>query len=140
FWYYMKKNAAGGTSMYIQQAHPWLMDFALKQLLPLRDVDIQEPMAPLHRGNDYDGALTYIHKVKDNRDIYFFANSSPKAIDTKVGLRGEKKLGAWNPHPGEQAAAEFAGTEAGGQRITTVPLVLPPVSSIFFVGDAPAAR
>jgi hypothetical protein len=49
-------------------------------VLPLGDVEIREPMAPLLRGPDYDGALTYIHKVKDDRDIYFFANSSPKSI------------------------------------------------------------
>jgi hypothetical protein len=70
--------------------HPWLIDFALKFVLPLRDVAIQEPMAPLRRGNEYQGALTCIHKVKDNRDLYFFANSSPNAIDTKVVLRGSK--------------------------------------------------
>jgi hypothetical protein len=136
FWYYMKKNAAGGTSMYIQQAHPWLMDFALKQLLPVRDVDIQTPMAPLHRGNDYSGALTYIHKVKDNRPIYFFANSTEKPVDTKVALRGEHHLAIWNPHTGEQSAAEATAGETGGQKTTTVHLVLPPVSSVFLVGES----
>ena len=90
FWYYIKKNKAGGQAIFLPNTHPWLMDFALKQVLPLRDVDIQEPMGVLKRGPDYDGALTYIHKVKNDRDIYFFANSSPKAIDTKVVLRGKK--------------------------------------------------
>jgi hypothetical protein len=66
-----------------------LIDFALKQVLPQRDVDIQEPMGSLRRGNEYEGALTYIHKVRNGHDIYFFANSSPKAIDTKVVLRQE---------------------------------------------------
>jgi hypothetical protein len=66
------------------------LDFVLKQVLPLRDVDIREPMAPPRRGPDYDGALTYIHKVKGDRDIYFFANASPKAIDAEVILRGRQ--------------------------------------------------
>jgi len=91
-------------------------------------------MAPLRLGPDYDGALTYIHKVKGGRDIYFFANSSPKAIDTKVILRGDKALTAWNPHTGEQERAEITPGEATGQRITTLHLALPPVSSLFFIG------
>jgi hypothetical protein len=109
------------------------MDFALKQVLPLRDVDIQEPMGALRRGNEYEGALTYIHKIKDARDIYFFANSSPKAIDTKVVLRGKKALRIWNPHTGAQETADFSQSESNGQPITTVHLVLPSVSSLFFI-------
>ena len=140
FWYFMKKNQAGGTAMYIQQPHPWLLDFALKQVLPVRDVgfgaDILGPMTPPRRGADYDGALTYIHKVKGDRDIYFFANSSAKAIDTKVILRGDKALTIWNPHTGEQEQAEIARGETTGQRITTLRLALPAVSSLFFIGTA----
>jgi hypothetical protein len=79
--------------------------------------------------------LTYIHKVKNDRDIYFFANSSPKAIDTKVVLRGKKTLGIWNPHTGGQETAELTVAEANGQPVTTVRLVLPPVSSLFFVQE-----
>ena len=107
------------------------MDFALKQVLPKRDVDIQEPIAPLRRGNEYEGALTYIHKVKDGRDIYFFANSSPQAIDTKVNLRGVKSLRIWNPHTGLQESAEFTAAEGA----TTLHLKLPAVSSTFFIGE-----
>jgi len=47
----------------------------LAEALPVRDVEIQEGLWPLERGEAYDGALTYLHKVKDGRDIYFFANS-----------------------------------------------------------------
>jgi hypothetical protein len=135
FWYYIKNNKAGGQAIFLPNTHPWLMDFALKQVLPLRDVDIQERMGVLKRGPDYDGALTYIHKVKNDRDVYFFANSSPKAIDTKVVLRGKKTLRIWNPHTGEQQAAEFTQGEANGQPVTTVRLVLPSVSSQFLIQE-----
>ena len=135
FWYYIKKNPAGGQAIFLPSTQPWLLDFALKQVLPLRDVDIQEPMGMMKRGPDYDGALTYIHKVKDGRDIYFFANSSPKAIDTKVVLRGRKTLRVWNPHTGGQEQAEFTPGEANGQPVTTVRLVLPSVSSLFFIQE-----
>ncbi len=135
FWYYVKRNNAGGQAFFLPKAEPWLLEFALRQVLPVRDVDIQEPMWLLKRGPDYDGALTYIHKVKDGRDIYFFANSSDRPVDTKVVLRGRKTLRMWNPHTGGQEQAEFTQGEAGGQPATTVRLVLPPVSSLFYVQE-----
>ena len=137
FWYYIKQNKAGGKAIFLPTPHPWLLDYALKLALPLRDVDIQEPMGMLKRGPDpdYNGALTYIHKVKDSRDIYFFANSTPKSIDTKVVLRGHKTLRIWNPHTGAQEQAEFTQGEASGQPVTTVRLVLPSVASLFFIQE-----
>ena len=135
FWYYVKRNKAGGQAIFLPNSHPWLLDFALKQVLPLRDVDIRQPMAMLKRGPDYDGALTYIHKVKDGRDIYFFANSSPNPVYTTVVLRGRKTLRTWNPHTGEREQAEITRGEAGGQPVTRLQLVLPPVSSLFFVQE-----
>jgi hypothetical protein len=137
FWYYIKQNKAGGKAIFLPTPHPWLLDYALKLALPLRDVDIQEPMGMLKRGPDpdYNGALTYIHKVKDGRDIYFFANSSPKSIDTKVVLRGHKTLRIWNPHTGAQEQAESTQGEASGQPVTTVRLVLPSVASLFFIQE-----
>jgi hypothetical protein len=135
FWYYVKKNAAGGQAIFLPVAHPWLMDYALKLVLPQRDVDIQMPIASIRTGTDYDGALTYIHKVKDGRDIYFFANSSPQAVDAKVVLRGTKKLTIWDPHNGTQRAVEFMAGEASGQGITTVRLALAPATSLFYIGE-----
>jgi hypothetical protein len=135
FWYYIHKSKAGGQAIFLPSTQPWLIDFALKQVVPLRDVDIQEPIGMLKRGPDYDGALTYIHKVKDGRDIYFFANSSPKDIDTKVVLRGKKSLTIWNPQTGAQEKAEFTAGETNGQPVTTVRLVLPSVTSLLFVGE-----
>ncbi len=135
FWYFVKKNAAGGQAIFLPVAHPWLIDYALKLVLPQRDVDIQMPMDPIRTGTDYEGALTYIHKVKDDHDIYFFANSSSKAVDSKVVLRGEKMLRIWDPHSGTQREAESSQGEANGQAITTVRLVLPPVTSLFYIAE-----
>jgi len=127
FWYEVKKNQAGGQAIFLPTVHPWLLDYALKLLLPQRDVDIQQPIAPLRKGNEYEGALTYIHKVKEGRDIYFFANSTSQPVDTK--LRGVKSLTVWNPHTGQQQPAEWTA----GADTTTLHLVLPAVSSLFFV-------
>jgi len=98
-------------------------------------VNIQAPMLLLKKGPDYDGALTYIHKVKYGRDIYFFANSTDKDVDIKVILRGKKSLKIWNPHTGEAQPAEFTSGEAAGQPVTTIHLTLPAVSSLFYVAE-----
>ncbi|MGA1984359.1 MAG: glycosyl hydrolase [Acidobacteriaceae bacterium] len=135
FWYYVKKNAAGGQAYYLPNTHPWLLDTILRLAHPQRDVDIQLPLGELRAGSEYEGALTYIHKVKDDRDIYFFANSSPKDIDTNVVLEGHKTLTVWNPHTGTQEPAEVTPGDANGQPITTVHLKLASVSSLFFVGE-----
>lgn len=135
FWYYVKKNSAGGQAFYLPNTHPWLLDAILKMGLPLRDVTIQEPLGELREGPEYDGALTYIHKVKDGRDIYFFANSSPKDVDTKVILRGTKTLSIWNPQTGTVEPAEVTTGDVDGQPTTTVHLKLASVSSLLFVGE-----
>ena len=57
-------------------------------------------MWPVKMGRSYDGSLTYNHKVKEGRNIYFFANSSDKPIETKVVLRGSMVLAIWNPMNG----------------------------------------
>jgi hypothetical protein len=133
--YFSKRNAAGGRAYFLPKAEPWVLQWALGQVLPVRDVNIQEPIPLLKKGPDYDGALTYIHKVKNGRDIYFFVNSTDKPVDTKVVLRGRKALRIWNPHTGDSQPAELTAGDANGQPVTTVHLVLPAVSSLFYVQE-----
>ncbi len=134
--YFMNRNSAGGRGYFIPQPDINILNAVLKEAVPVRDVEIQAPpMWPVKMGRAYDGALTYLHKVKDERDIYFFANSSDKPVDTKVALRGDKNLAIWNPHTGEQENAEVEKSEPSGQPVTTVHLVLPPVKAVFFVGE-----
>jgi hypothetical protein len=130
FWYYTRKNPAGGQSLVLPSTQTWLVDFALRQILPLRDVDIQQPIMTPKVGPDYDGALTYIHKVRHGRDVYFFANSAARDVDTKVILRGKKSLKIWDPHTGESLrAAEISSDD----NTTTVQLRLPSTRSLFFI-------
>ena len=112
----------------------------LKQALPLRDVEFQEEMWPIKEGRAYNGALTYLHKAKNGQDIYFFANSAEKHVDTEVILRGKKNLQIWNPHTGEQEPVRSTHTTAGGTHTTTVRLVLPPFSSLFYIQEEGRGR
>ena len=138
--YFTKPNPEGGRSYFLPQPDIKLMNTVLREVVPVRDVDIQEaPMWPVKMYPDYDGALTYIHKVKDGRDIYFFANSQDSAVDATVLLRGKKNLALWDPHTGERQPAGASTSEASGEAVTTVHLSLPPVHAAFFVSE-PAAQ
>ena len=56
FWYYMKKNKPVGTAIFLPDTHPWLMDYALKLVLPQsrRGYSGADGRLP-HREHDYDG-------------------------------------------------------------------------------------
>ncbi|MCL4488966.1 MAG: hypothetical protein M1570_12660 [Chloroflexi bacterium] len=138
--YYATHNRAGGRAYFLPKPDAALLTAVLKEALPTRDVEIQEGAWPIGKGTAFKGALTYIHKVKDGRDIYFFANSSAaRAVDTTVLLRGSHKLRIWNPHTGEQQRAEFTRARSGGSDVTVVRLALPPVTSLFYI-EEPDAR
>jgi len=134
--YFAKRNAAGRRAYFLPQPDIKLLNTVLREALPVRDVDIQEPPAwPVKMGREYDGALTYIHKVKDARDIYFFANSRETPVDTQVVLRGNKNLALWDPHTGERKNAEITRSDQDGQPVTLLHLVLHPVTAVFFVQE-----
>jgi hypothetical protein len=133
--YWVKPNPAGGQAYFLPQPEPWVLQWAMNRVLPVRDVNIQQPMPFLKKAPDYDGALTYLHKVKNGQDIYFFANSTDKPVDTKVVLRGRKTLQIWDPQTGEPRPAELTPGDANGQPVTTVHLMMAPVTALFYVGD-----
>ena len=134
--FFAHPNANGGKAYFLPQPEPKMLDAVLKESVPVRDVDIQQPPVwPVKMNRAYDGALTYIHKIKDKRDIYFFANSTDNPVDTDVVLRGVKNLAFWNPHTGERSKIDLKMSEAGTQPTTTLRLVLPALTSAFFVEE-----
>jgi hypothetical protein len=134
--FFAHPNESGGKAFFLPQPEPKMLDAVLREAISTWDVDIQQPpMWPVKMNRAYDGALTYIHKIKDNRDVYFFANSTENPVDTKVVLRGAKNVGLWNPHTGEKSQAEITVSERDGQPATTVRLILPPTTSVFFIEE-----
>lgn len=133
--WFVNANPAGGQAWFLPRLDLTMMNDALNFSNPTPDVSIKMPVNwPLKVGQAYDGSLTYIHKVKDGKDIYFFSNSTDQPVDTQVVLRGKKTLATWNPHTGERSKAEVVPTE-GDDATTTVRLVLDPVKSTFFVTE-----
>jgi hypothetical protein len=77
--------------------------------------------------------LSYLHRVKDGRNIYYFANSTDEPVETEVILRGKMTLQKWNPHTGETQSVPTVPTIANGVAFTRAPLQLDGVKSVFFV-------
>lgn len=125
-----KTNEAGGVSLFIPSPN----EDNLAQAMSGNPYDVEFVSNP-DLGTDF-GKFSYIHKVKDDRDIYFFANSSDEAIETEVLVRGNVQLESWNPHNGTTLAfKKIEQVQKGGQIYSKYRLELKPVSSIFWVSE-----
>jgi len=134
--YHGKKNDSGGKSYFIGNPTTALVTAALDDAMTVYDVEFESD--PVVKGSLVtDGKFSYIHKVKDGSDVYFFANSSSNTINTIVKLRGEfATLQCWNPHTGTVSNAAYTMVAEANQKVTKVQLSLPPVNSVFLRGTA----
>lgn len=143
--YAKRSSQTGGASYFI----PLLNDngsaltAAIKDAMPVADVQFglgtplftyvpQTGSSPPKEGK-HSGMLSYIHKFKDGRNIYFFANSTDKSVETDVVLRGKLTLQSWNPNDGRMTDVGSTAVVENGLPCTQVRLELGPVKSTFFV-------
>lgn len=121
-------SRAGGKAWFIPKPTAASLKAALDEAMPDGDVVFEDEVRVTN------GNLSYIHKVVEGHDVYFFGNSSAQAVDTHVRIRGERRLELWDPHEGTTRAVE-SKTEGGGNApFTRVRLSLLPVRSVFLVG------
>ncbi len=142
-------HASGGAAYFV----PSLKDngsalaAALEDAMPTADVRFgsgtprfthlpQSGSRPPKEGK-HVGMFSYIHKVKDGRNLYFFANSADQAVDTEVTLRGKLRLQRWDPRTGDITPPKTTDVVEDGQPFTKAELKLGPMKAIFFV-EAPA--
>jgi hypothetical protein len=134
--YFVNSNNAGGRAYFLPDYTPEMIQTIMGEAVPVWDVAITEPMWPVKIGRSYDGSLTYIHKVKDGRNIYYFGNSSDRAVETEVVLRGSMDLAIWDPMSGRiRPVKETHSKSEDGRELTTVPLALQPVTALFYVEE-----
>lgn len=125
-------NQNGGKSWFIDSNLAKNLPAAIDEAQDLYDVEIADP------GTLSNGYLSYIHKVKDGRDIYFFANSSGNAVSTAVLIRGHLNAPMlWNPYDGSRENADYAYKTVGGAPVTEVTLKLSAVNSVYLVESLP---
>ena len=121
----VSRNDRGGGAWFIETPDAANLARVLAEALPSPDVGWPEP--PRVKG----GHLTYLHKHIAGREFFFFANSSDTPVKTPVLLRGRLRLERWDPHTG-RIALQPADLDGNASRVT---LELPPVSSVFYVGE-----
>jgi hypothetical protein len=80
--------------------------------------------------------LSYLHKKKEGKDIYFFANSSDDLVNTIAEVRGKIKPVLMNPYNGSAAAINNVKyITKGNQVYTRFPLNLTAINSVFVVAE-----
>jgi hypothetical protein len=122
-------NDRGGKAFFIPAPNPALLQAILHSSGTACDVRFEQ--SPAVTG----GNLTYIHKKRDGRDIWFFANSSETPVDVPVLLKGAFRLQLWNPHTGALSACPAIAETKMGLPFTRVQLKLGPVESVFLVAE-----
>ncbi len=127
-----KTNKNGGNAIFVPKLNAEILEKTLSDFTPNADVIFTDnPVVKSELG-----VFSYLHKVKDDRDIYYFANSSDDSIDTEVLLRGKLKLESWNPHTGITSKLEnVTYLIKDSQQYTKCKLELNPVSSIFWIRE-----
>ena len=146
-------NQQGGKAIFLPLAEKDVLTKTIEILLPHPDVHIEQvkqldqPDAlhrPLVGVDEYRnlpseklGMLSYIHKQKNGKDIYLFANSTDHPVKTNVALKGKLTLETWNPYTGsiEKKVDIKYQKKENGITYTTFTLNLFPVNSIFIIGE-----
>ena len=145
--YSRKTNTAGGVSYFVPSLRDngsTLAD-ALNDAMQVADVWFgpgappfehlpQSGSSPPEEGK-HSGMLSYLHKIKDGRHVYYFANSTDEAAETDVVVRGNLVLQSWNPDDGHITGVESTAVIEDGAPCTRVRLELAPVRSMFFVEE-----
>lgn len=123
-------NTAGGKAIFLPRPTTSLFSTVLEKSTHLPDVWFADNVQIKGK----IGKFNYIHKVNNDRDIFYFINSSDQQIQTEVTFRGRLELDNWNPHNGSFADIEYCNYwQKDGQYFTTCSLNLNPVSSTFYV-------
>lgn len=122
-------NENGGKAYFLGKQYQGNMEAVLDEFLGTYDVELDQVSV------SGDGNFSYIHKVKDGRDLYFFANSTSTPIDSYVSLRGRLTPAVWNPHTGTRYTPEYRWLEENGEIITRVKLDIGAIQSVFIVDE-----
>lgn len=123
----VQSNKKGGRACFIAHPDGQKIREILQQTGTTFDVDY--PANP---------DLQYIHKVVDNRNIYYFANTGSTPVETDVLLRGDIRLEGWDPHSGtiRKLLTKNINSKRSHLSSTRVKLMLKPYCSTFLVEEA----
>lgn len=128
----IKTNAKGGKIIFIPVPDSSAITEAFIKMGILPDVAFENNPMPTS-GN---GSLSYIHKKKDGKEIYFFANTSDDNVETYAELRGRIKPETWDPYDGSTSTiSDVKYIQINGEEYTRIPLRVNAVQSVFVIGS-----
>lgn len=123
-------NSNGGQLVFIPRPNADNLSVIINEMGVTTDLNF-ENIPDSISGN---GEISYIHKIKENRNIYYIANSTNEAISTFIELRGQMIPEFWFPDNGKIIPVSNAvSVRRGGQVYTRFRLELPAVKSVFIV-------
>lgn len=124
-------NAAAGQAIHIPEPNEKNLSEAINgRLVP----DVEFSPNPVLASSL--GRFSYMHKVKDGRDIYFFSNSNDETITTTVTLKGTMNLYNADPHTGEITKLKnVSHFKVNNQDFTRSELTLASVSATFWISN-----
>ncbi len=126
----LKTNKMGGKALFLKDPTTEKLSASIDLLTPNADVVFDKNALTTSEL----GKFSYLHKVHNGKDIYFFANSSDNKIDTEVMLRGKMKLEAMDPHSGTASQLrKVSYIKQNGETYTKCKLTLKAVSAVFWV-------
>ncbi len=126
----LQTNKMGGKALFITEPTAEKLAASIDLMTPNADVIFGKNALTTSEL----GKFSYIHKVHNGKDIYFFANSSDNNIDTEVLLRGKMKLESLDPHSGAAAQLQKVSyIKQNGETYTKCRLTLKAVSAVFWV-------
>lgn len=127
-----KTNDNGGISIHLPELSVETLSDALLQVD--KTPDLMYSVLP-DLSSDA-GCLSYIHKVKEGRNIYFIANSSRSSIDTEISLRGKMKVELWNPYTGQiQKIDRVEYKDIDNQQYSCFRIKLDGIDSVVIIGE-----
>jgi len=120
----MLSNSKGGKACFIDSPDGHKLRETLQQMENAFDVDYP-----------FNEDIRYIHKVVDDRDMFYFANTGGTNIETQVVLHGDIILEGWDPHTGgkQKLTTESRTGNNSDLSFTRVTLKLKPYQSCFWV-------
>jgi len=123
-------NGKGGKLVFVPKPSASI----LSEMLAKMDVSADVYFDTNSEKYSDNGEITYIHKIKDKKNIFFLANSTNSDYTSKINLRGRLNVECWNPQTGEKLAiSDITYNTINKQEYTQFKLTMPAVSSVFVV-------
>lgn len=125
----VNKGKNGGISVFVKNSSTDNIEQALNAVEDKRDVIFESLDNTIPKLE----CFSYVHKIKDGKNFFYFANSTDNKIDTDVLLRGKFNLESWNAYNGKSDKISSTVIKKDNMYYTKFRLQIDKVSSVLIV-------